>query len=295
MHNRFVQIAGTGKKDFLAFLAAFFLVAMMFVSGGLFFALVVGEAEVKYTESIARRMPYYIFFALIMLQFVLGTVALVLSTVVFLKRPFLSVLSYAARFRWNNFLFGALVSMILLAGSDLVSYVLNTADFHWQFNPAAFFPFLLAALLFFPIQTLFEEAFIRGMVMQHTGYWSRRSWVGLLVSGLFFGALHMQNNEVSEFGTGTMFFVYTSTGIIFGIITLLSEGLEISWGIHLVNNFYVALIHTFPGSSLESPALFSSSPPDPSRILAETLIMSCLMLLPVLIRYRKAPWAKLLA
>lgn len=296
MNNRFIKNAGVGSVKFGEYLGTFFLVILFYIGGGAITALLLGNNYLKYTPEISSRFPYPLYFTLVMLPFITATLGLFLFIRIFHKRSF-SSLVYPSneRFRWKNFLFGIFVTSILLGLSDVYYAIAHPEEYIFQFTPESFFPFLMVALILFPIQTLFEEVFIRGYINQGVGFSTQRSWAGLMVSSLIFGLLHGQNNEVSEFGVWPMLTVYTLMGFIFGLITLISEGVEITWGIHLVNNLYVALFKTFPGSSLETPAIFITTPPESNQILLETSLFSIVLLAIVLFKYRKVNFIKLLS
>jgi membrane protease YdiL (CAAX protease family) len=253
-----------------------------------------GKGGTTYTAAVAERMDYAVFMALLMVQFFTGMFALFFCIRFLHQRRMITTISPERRFRWKNFLYGVGITVGILIVSDFISYGLDPGSFHWQFQPQKFLPLLAVSLLVFPVQTGFEELLFRGYILPAVSYHSRNVWVGLLVSSLLFGLLHLANSEVSEYGIWEMLPVYCGTGLVFGLVALLSEGTEMGWGIHLVNNLYVVLVKTFPGSSLESPALFRTDAPTTGSIIRETAILLVLLLMLVWLRYRREPVRKLL-
>lgn len=294
MQNRFVNLVKTGRGSVMTYIASFFVVVMFFIAGQAVTLLILGQAGITYTPEVARRMGYETFMAILMIQFFTGLAGLFLSIRFLHQRRPITLMAPEGRFRWGNFLFGMGVTALILLISDLISYQLDPKSFQWQFDPSRFYPLLLVALLVFPVQTAFEEFTFRGYLLPSAGYHSRSVWVGLVVSSLLFGLLHMANTEVGRYGWVEMLAVYVGMGLVFGLVTLVSEGVEMSWGIHLVNNLYVVLVKTFPGSSLESPALFRTTAPDTGVIVRETLVFCVLILAITWIRYRKTPLQKVL-
>src|SRR5690606_2063872 len=76
----------------------------------------------------------------------------------------------------------------------------------------------------------------------------------LIVTSVVFGGLHVFNPEVSKMGYIIMVY-YIGTGFLFGIMTLMDEGLELALGFHARNNHIGALSVTadwtaFPTSSV---------------------------------------------
>jgi len=298
MENKFIQIAGEGRTNAMTYLATFFLVVGMFFLGQFpftFLILAAGQRTVDYSPEIAARVPFAVYFLLLMFQFITGLAGLWLCVKYIHQRPFVTVISAERKFRTGNFLYGIFITLLVVGGTDLVHYLIDPSEFIWQFNASAFFPFLLVAILVFPLQVGFEELVFRGYMMPSAGYHSRSAWVGLLVSSVTFGLLHIFNNEVSEFGALRMMAIYISLGLVLGLTTLVSEGVEIAWGIHLVNNLYVALVKTFPGSSLQTPALFTTPPPDIRTMVIESVVLCVVLLFFVWLRFRKKSLSKLFA
>lgn len=188
-------------------------------------------------------------------------------------------------FRFGVF-FAAVLLVTVLTGIADAIYVLGGGQIHWQGDWPAFLRFLPWALLLFPFQTLFEEWVFRGFLMRGMYQIIRSPLAALLASSLFFGLLHMGNSEVSEFGAGYMFVYYMAQALIMGALVLLFDGLELAWAYHLANNLYVSLLVTLPGSSLRTPALWISTPPDPLKMLLLSSSISLIVALTLMLVFR---------
>lgn len=153
------------------------------------------------------------------------------------------------RIFFSFFLWGSIISL-----QTLVSYWLTPSDYLWNFDPVPFFLLVLIALLLIPFQASFEEYFFRGYFLQATALVSKYKWVPLVLSSVFFGLVHVANPEIAKLGYGFLFF-YISLGLFLGIITLMDNGLELSMGFHIANNFFIAFLSSSSWSVFQTPSL----------------------------------------
>ena len=82
-----------------------------------------------------------------------------------------------------------------------------------------------------------------------------RNWVPLIVTSVSFGLLHSFNPEVDKLGKMVMVY-YIGTGFLFGISTLMDEGMELSLGMHAANNIVAAVLVTTNWTVFQTDALF---------------------------------------
>lgn len=294
--NAFIQKALTGRNIWPVYVSVVLITFGFFFIGQIPVSLILlkaGQSNVLYTSRIEEQVSYPIFFFLLNLQFILALVALLLFTFLLHRRSPLSLLTGAPRFRYNRLGWGMLSAFLVIALSDGVNYFIHPDEYVWQFDPAKFFPFLLVALLIFPLQIGFEEVFFRGYVLQGISLGTRSVLAGWVISSVLFSLAHSFNLEVSEFGMLKMLAVYVSLGLGLGFVTLYTQGLEIAMGFHLVNNLYVALVKTFPGSSLNTPALFITPAPDADYMVAESIIGMLIFILLAIFPYRMKQWKQL--
>ena len=66
----------------------------------------------------------------------------------------------------------------------------------------------------------------------------------------------MENAEVTANGVAMMLPQYILPGLVFGIIALLDERLELAWGLHFANNLFGILTVTSPEMSVQSHAIW---------------------------------------
>ncbi len=176
-----------------------------------------------------------------LLTFVIGFLALYFTVKFLHQQSFLSLSTSRKKIDWKRvaftFVLWAVISVVFI-GLDIF---LSPEDYVYNFQPGPFLVLLLIALILIPIQTSFEEYFMRGYLMQGLGIAAKNRWVPLLGTSLIFGLLHIFNPEVAKIGYGVMVF-YIGTGLFLGILTLMDEGLELALGFHAANNLTAALL-----------------------------------------------------
>ena len=84
----------------------------------------------------------------------------------------------------------------------------------------------------------------------------KNRWFPLVMTSLMFALMHSFNPEVKEFGFFTMMPQYIVFGLIFGVITILDDGIEAAMGAHAANNIFLCIMVTNKSSALQTPALY---------------------------------------
>lgn len=169
---------------------------------------------------------------------------------------------------------GILVWGVIMIISILAGIFIFPEDYTFQFDPKQFLILIVLVVLMMPFQTSAEELFFRGYLAQVIGGWTKNRWVVLFITSILFGALHYSNPEVKEYGALLILPQYIITGVLFGLIAILDDGIELPLGIHFINNALSRLLVTFDASALKSDALFIVSNINPKEALIETLITS---------------------
>lgn len=274
MKNQFLTAFRQGNHSPSAVVSTLFLAIGAFFMGSMPMALVLQAKGVNNPDlaNISRSMDPILFFTLSMLPFVFGFGALLFSMKAVHRRPFLSLVRVGERPKWKNLFLAAAITLIFSAGLDVYGYFTEPESYVFTFRWQPFVIMAILSLLLFPIQAGFEEVFIRGYLMQLTGAPKGATLFALLITSAFFAVLHASNAEVDKFGFWEMMAVYGGTGLMLGIFTLLSEGLEIALGYHIMNNIYAALITHTEGSSLDTPSLFFRKVSDTSGMIGETVL-----------------------
>lgn len=174
------------------------------------------------------------------------------------KRSFKTLITPKSKIDFKKIGFGFLLWFIFSVLSDLVNFIINPDlyAFNPTFSIEAFLPVLVIVVLFIPLQTSYEEIYMRGYLNQAFGRVFKYSWVALVLSSAIFASGHLANPEIAEYGYTVMLLTYFSMGLLLALTTLFTDSLEIAMGIHWANNTYGALFITYKSSVLQTPAFF---------------------------------------
>ncbi|MBT8181568.1 MAG: CPBP family intramembrane metalloprotease [Eudoraea sp.] len=205
--------------------------------------------------SIANLLGSNLFFFLALLTFVVGFLALYLTVKYLHKQSFRSLTTSRKSIDWKRVFFTFFLWAIISVGFIGLDIFLSPEDYVYNFQPGPFLILLLIALIFIPIQTSFEEYFMRGYLMQGLGIAAKNRWVPLLGTSVFFGLLHIFNPEVAKIGYGVMVF-YIGTGLFLGVLTLMDEGLELALGFHAANNLTAAILVTAEWTAFQTNSIY---------------------------------------
>ena len=231
--------------------------------------------------------------ALMLLQFIFGLAFLYLMVRVLHKKRFESLISAKNRVNWKKMLLSFFIWFGLMIILEATSYLLNPESYQWNFHPSSFFMLLVIAIFFIPLQTSFEELFIRGYIMPGIGLIAKNRWIPIILSAIIFAALHGANPEIRQFGLYKMLSYYFLIGVFFAIIAVMDDGLEIPMGFHAANNIFAATIVSFKGSALQTPALFYNTDTNTDWMILGTTILIVLILVVAKKVLKWGNWSKL--
>lgn len=195
------------------------------------------------------------FFAMLF-PFFIGLLAFALLIKPLNGRTMISVINGTGSFRWKRFLISALVYGMLSALYFFVYLEADPSNFRLNNTSSTLIPLILISLLCIPFQAAFEEVVFRGYMMQGFAVLARNRWIPLLMTSLLFGLMHSFNPEVEEFGFLKMMPQYVLFGLIFGIITILDDGIEAAIGAHAANNAFLCIMVTNRASALQTSAVY---------------------------------------
>ncbi|MFO0356957.1 MAG: lysostaphin resistance A-like protein [Sphingobacteriaceae bacterium] len=219
--------------------------------------------------------------------FVAAFIGLYMAVKLIHRKRFLSLITAFEKFRYKQFFFAFSLWAILLIIAVIVSYSTNSDDMVLQFNLPKFMLLFLVCIVFLPIQTLTEEVFFRGYLLQGLSQIFKNGVVPLIITSFLFGTAHMSNPETSAYGSGLMLTYYVVFALVLGAITLLNEGLELAYGIHLANNLISALTITSENSVLKTDAIFFVRS---ENAAAELVLAFCSLLAVFVVFWFKYRW-----
>lgn len=247
---RFFQNARVkGKNSFLDFIFTvvitilfYFITSLPFIIYSLFSGFSDLEAQ-AYQGPVAFALMLFIFSGIFF--------GILVATRRIHHRPILSVLTGADSFRWRHLIRAGGLWFVILAAMEIVGYIAEPELYTFQFDLIPFISILSVAIVVLPFQTSAEEVMMRGYLMQQIGLIARYPWIPILITSIFFGALHGGNPEVLQYGLAKSMTLYIGMGLFFGIATIMDDGLEIPLGVHYVNNFFAFVLVGYKGSVFE--------------------------------------------
>ncbi|MCB0282877.1 MAG: CPBP family intramembrane metalloprotease [Calditrichaeota bacterium] len=298
----FLERAKEGSNNFWRYLVSIIAVVAMLFIGQIPLGIVLVSAQLKGYDisQFTKNMDFDLLginpnigLILIVLSFAAGLLGLFLVVKYIHNKTFSSIITGFSKIRWSRVFYAFGLWFILSAIAELIFYYNNPDLYVFQFDAGLFIPLVFVSLIFLPLQTSFEEIFIRGYLMQAVGLIGYFRWVPLLVSSLIFGGLHFMNPEVAEYGMGLMMVYYIGFGIFMAVITLMDEGLELALGIHALQNIYSSVFVGYKGGALQTPSLFMLTELNTQAMLVSWLVVSILFLFIVSRKYEWKNWGKL--
>jgi membrane protease YdiL (CAAX protease family) len=218
-------------------------------------------------------------FILMIFPFVAGLAAFILLVKPLNGRTLGTTINGTGKIRWNRFFISGGVWMIL-SGLYLFCYLkLDPSSFTMNNKTTSLILLTVVSVLFIPFQAAFEEVLFRGYLMQGFAAWVKNRWFPVIMTSVFFGLMHAFNPEVKAFGFFTMIPQYIVFGLIFGIITVLDDGIESSMGAHTANNIFLCIMVTNQSSALQTPALYEQSVIHPWTEFAALIVTGIIFIL----------------
>lgn len=171
--------------------------------------------------------------------------ALLLGNRIVNARPFSSYSSSRGGFNFADFFksFGpALVLLALPIG--IYSFVTLSQKGDVRFDVAG----IIFCIILCPLQCIAEEYIFRGLLMQTFGSWIKFPAIPILLQAICFAAMHPYNIW-GIIAAGSM-------GIILGVCTCITKGLEASCALHVANNMTTFFLSGFGISSIATSVSF---------------------------------------
>ena len=230
----FLGYAARGQNSWWRYLATPFAAIALFIALAtaiLAFLIFSHLAPPNLTEEIKRPIHPAIFFASTGVMFGILLVSFAVAIRLLHGKRFGDIVG---RWQWPLFFWGAAVWLALQAALTLADWVMAPHAFTVTLS-AATPSLVIFAILGLSVQTFAEEFVFRGYATQGLLLALRRPWVVAVASGLLFGALHIPNGIPQA--VNAVFF-----GIVTAVIAIRTGGLAFTYGLHLVNNLWGAII-----------------------------------------------------
>ena len=287
-----------GIRHYLLGLVAI-LIGVYFIGGSLMSILISAKSpagdSVNSFSDFQELFSKNEFFALNMIPFALGILTILFCSKLIFKRPFRTFLTARPRFDFTRFFFAFGLWTTLMMVSFFITFIDLNHQLHWNFQPERFYYLLALALILVPIQTGFEEVLFRGFLLQMFGKVTQKGIYLIAINGMLFGALHLMNPEIDKLGYFAVGY-YIISGIFTSFITVMDNGLELSWGFHLANNLFGIVVVTNNWQVIQTDALFMdvSKPILGWDMYVTMFLFYPLMLLVFWLVYRWKNWNKVL-
>ena len=201
-------------------------------------------------------------------------------------RTWTEVINGTKSVRWSRFFFGFIVFGVISMIFFTISFFTEPENIEFSFDPVKFFIMLIIAVLFIPMQATTEEFAFRGYLAQGIASWTKSRWWALIIPSVLFGLLHFANPEVKEYGFWVMMPQYVFLGFMFGLMSILDDGIELAMGVHTVNNLLGSVLVTFEGSALPTYALFKFKEINPAEDLLPAVITGVIILAIFAVKYK---------
>ena len=195
-------------------------------------------------------------FVMMLFPFMMGLLAFIILLKPLNNRTLKVTINGTGKIRWNRFFISAGVWLFLSALYLFFYLKIDPANFSINNKTASLLILSVISILFIPFQAAFEELLFRGYLMQGFAAMVKNRWFPLIMTSLLFGLMHSFNPEVKEFGFFTMIPQYVAFGLIFGVITIVDDGIEAAMGAHTANNIFLCIMVTNSSSALQTPALY---------------------------------------
>ncbi len=234
-------------------------------------------------------------FALTLFPFLLAFL-----TIIFLVKPlhgrnFRTVLNGDRRVRWGRMMIAALVWIMISAFWLYYSVKSDPGNFNLNNTSSSLLVLAVLSLLLIPFQAAFEEILFRGYLMQGFAVLARNRWVPVVMTSILFGLMHSLNPEVQEYGFITMMPQYIFFGLVFAVLTMFDDGIELAIGAHAANNVFLSIFLTNKDMALQAPALYEQVEIYPWKDFTGLVIMSVAFVVIMAIIFRWKDIRKLYA
>jgi hypothetical protein len=98
--------------------------------------------------------------------------------------------------------------------------------------------------------------------------------------------MHGINPEVKEYGFFIMMPQYIFFGLVFAVLTMMDDGIELAIGAHAANNAFLSVFITNKDSALQTPSIYEQLEYDPIMEFGGLVAMSLLFIAILAIVYK---------
>jgi len=211
--------------------------------------------------------------------FIIGLVAFVLLLYPMNGKKFSQVINGNGNFRWKRLFGSAIVWTLFSAIYLFASIKLDPSNYSLLNTSKTLIPLIIISVLLIPFQAAWEEIIFRGYLMQGFAVLMKNSWTPVIFTSILFALMHVINPEIKEYGFWSMMPQYLLFGLIFGIMTVMDDGVEAAIGAHAANNAFLSIMLANKGSVLQTPAVYEQHVYNPGIEFLAMLAMCIVVLI----------------
>ena len=258
---------------------------------GLFSVADLDKLQTLNESNFLSAFPNYnIGLALFCITFLVGLIGIFLTVKVVHKQTIISLTTSRDKVDFKRIFNGFFVISTVNAIGMLVAYLYDPSVYEFNFKPQSFVYLSLIAIFLLPFQTSFEEYLVRGYLLQGIGITTKSRLLALLIPTLLFALLHLANPEIDKMGYGFLG-AYFIMGLVWGICTLMDDGLELALGMHFGNNFVGILLMTADWTVLQTDSVLKYvGEPNMSIMFLTSIPLQILILLYFSKKYNWTNW-----
>ena len=206
-------------------------------------------------------------------------------------RPLISIITSRKNIDFERFKFAFILWSLISVSIFSLEILFNPIDYEWNFNYSKFLILFFISTAMIPMQSIVEELIFRGYLMQGFSVFFKNRLLPLLTTSTIFGLLHILNPEIQKIGYGLLIY-YVGTGLFFGVVTLMDEGIELSSGFHVSNNLVASLLVTADWTAFETYSIFkfTGNPYFSKEVLLYVFIIYPLIIFFLSKKYKWVGW-----
>ncbi len=210
--------------------------------------------------------------------FIIGLIAFVLLLYPMNAKKFNQVINGTGSFRWKRLFRSAVIWTMFSAIYLFASIKLDPSNYSLHNTSETLIPLIIISVMLIPFQAAWEEIIFRGYLMQGFVVLMRNRWTPAIFTSVLFALMHVINPEVKAYGFWSMMPQYLLSGLIFGVMTVMEDGVEAAIGAHAANNIFLSVLLTSKSSVLQTPSVYEQHVYNPGIEFLAMLAMGIIVL-----------------
>jgi membrane protease YdiL (CAAX protease family) len=254
LSNEFLELASRGRNAWWRYVIsciAAFLLAIVALAGTSLVLTALHLLPPDIADELTQPKHASVFFLGAGAVFGALTVGLIASAALFQRKHPGDIIG---RWRWSLFFWGFGIWAALQCVLALIDFLIAPNGFTIT-AARAMGPPTISALVGISIQTFAEEFIFRGYLTQGILLVTKRVLPAAVISGILFGSVHIPNG-IPQALNAVVF------GIVCALITIRIGGICLTFGLHLANNLFGAVVLVSTSDVFKnSPGLFTQDTP----------------------------------